>query len=138
LSQSHSNFPLQSVLQLRETHRDQCRQQWQDARSREAAAEQVLTGLQTQLDQTLDRLSCAVAPGTLNVEELLAFKTLELSLRQQLKDSQQDRQQTAEDTERHRSEFTEADRQVRVLQRLAERQHQQHQRNVAARESLGP
>ena len=125
MNMPNTRFPLKPVLQMREIHRDECRQQWLAARDRETAAENSLTDLQTQLAGVRGRLGEAVAPGTLDLQDLLAFKTLEASLRQQLQDCQKRRRLAAEDSDRQQAELVEADQQVRVLQRLADRRNEQ-------------
>ena len=125
---SSQRFPLQPVLQLREIHRDQCRQQLLSARDCETAAQNSLSDLQSQLAGIRGRLGDAVAPGTLDLQDLLALKSLEASLRQQVQDCQQRRRLAAEDSDRQQAELTEADQQVRILQRLAERRNHQDRR----------
>jgi hypothetical protein len=122
----NTRFPLKPVLQLREIHRDECRQRLLAARDRETAAEDSLADLQTRLAGVRGRLGEAVAPGTLDLQDLLAFKTLEASLRQQVQDCQQRRRLAAEDSDQQQAELAEADQQVRVLQRLADRRNQQN------------
>jgi flagellar biosynthesis chaperone FliJ len=121
----HNRFPLQPVLQLREIHRDQCRQRLLAARDCETAAQESLSDLQTQLAGIRGRLGDAVAPGTLDVQDLRALKSLEASLKQQVRDCQQRRQTAADDSDRQQVELTEADQQVRILQRLADRRNHQ-------------
>lgn len=124
-----NRFPLRPVLQLREIRRDECRQRLLAARDCETAAENALLDLQSQLAGIRGRLGEAVAPGTLDLQDLLALKSLEASLRQQVQDRQQRRRLAAEDSDRQQAELAEADQQVRVIQRLAERRtHQDHRR----------
>jgi len=128
-------FSMNAVLRSREVHRDQCRQQWAEARGVETAAESSLADLQERLQRVRNRLREAVAPGTLNVQELSALKALERSLREQLLDCQQRCRQAADHSDHQQTALADADRQVRVLKRLADRQQQEHERELAVREA---
>ncbi|MCH5373118.1 MAG: hypothetical protein JJ992_04025 [Planctomycetes bacterium] len=127
-------FSLNSILRLRRVHREQCGRQWTEARETETSAGQLLAELQDRLHRLHGRLRETITPGTLNVEELLGLKSLERSLRAQLFESQQRCRQAAEHSLQQQAALAEADEQVRVLERLADRQQQQQQRELAAKQ----
>lgn len=126
------HFPLQSVQQLREAERDQHRRQLQAARRGEAESQAAVEQLQDQLDQLAHHLRDAVTPGVLEIGELQLLKERQQSLRNQLDQSRQQREARRAESERRRLALTHADREVRLLERLAERYQQRHAaRNTA-------
>lgn len=129
-----THFPLQSVQQLREAERDRHRRQLEAARCGEAESRAAVEQIQDQLDQLAQTLRNAVHPGVLEIGELQLLKERQQTLRKQLDQSRQQREDRRAESERRRLALTQADRQVRVLERLAER----YQQRRAARNTACP
>src|SRR5688572_26241999 len=123
-------FRLQTLRRLREIHRDEQRGRLATAYEAERilaeqreslAAEGVaLTQAQRQLMQH----------GSLDVNQLLAAQRYQLALEAQSRALAEQAAKLAEEVERRRLALVEADREVRVLDKLEERQRLQHRANA--------
>ncbi len=115
-------FRLQTLLRLRAAARDECRQQLAKA----YRADQILADhceqLQTELQETKRCARQSVAPGRVDVEQLLNTNRYELILAAQVQQVEQQRTLVASEIERRRQTLVEADRQLRILEKLRERQ----------------
>ncbi len=128
-------FRLQTLRRLREIHRDEQRgrlatayeaerilaEQWQSV-----AAEGVLLA---------DSQRRMMQSGTLDVNQLLASQRYQLALEAQSRTLAEQAVKLAEEVERRRQTLVEADREVRVLDKLEERQRQQHREAVRRAET---
>jgi len=127
-------FRLQPLLRLRQLARDQRRAELAQAYQAEA----IVAEQQRRLDQLCKRLTedqaRAVGPGPVNVERLLEYRRYELLVRGQEKQLEHQRQLVSKEIERRQQAVVEADRQVRVLERLRERQQQRHNQQEQRRE----
>jgi flagellar export protein FliJ len=115
------NFPLHPVQQLRQAERDQHRQQLLAVRASEAASQAAVAHLRQRLEQLHDCLRGAVTPGVLEIADLRALKSQQQALRDQLRERQRRREELSAQSEQQRAALAQADREVRVLERLAER-----------------
>ncbi len=128
-------FRLQTLRRLREIHRDEQRGRLATAYEAERilaeqrdalAAEGVaLTHAQRQLMQQ----------GALDVNQLLAAQRYQLALEAQSRTLAEQAAKLAEEVERRRLALVEADREVRVLDKLEERQRQQHRAHAQRAET---
>lgn len=127
-------FRLATVLRLRQSERDQRRGELAEAyRVADLLARQA-DQLARELDGLRRQQRCAVGPGAINVDLLVDSQRYEVALR--FRQGQLKRQQAsvAEEIERRRAALVEADRQVRTLELLRDRQEQQFRRNEERRE----
>jgi flagellar FliJ protein len=121
-------FRLATLQKVREARRDRDRAALAEA----FQAEQILADRRTELAaesaelQVLQR--SAVAGPLLDVNRLLEAQRYELVLKARGAELAQQQAMLAVETERRRQQLMEADRDVRVLERLDERQRQEHRR----------
>ena len=127
-------YRLATLLRLREAARDEKRAHLAEAyRAAEILAEHL-----READQELAMLraqaSTANKPGKVDVDQLLQTHRYELLLRAQRGMIVKQQEQVAQETERRRLALVEADRQVRVLEKLREHKWQDYQALEAKQE----
>ena len=119
-------FRLTTLQRLREALRDQRRAQLAEA----FQADEIIEGQQLRLEQEMadveGRQREASGPGEVDVDALLADQRYAMLLGAQHKHLRQQREAVAEEIERRRQLLVEADREVRVLEKLEERQRERH------------
>jgi flagellar FliJ protein len=129
------HFRLQTLLRLRIAERDQRLAELAKA----LRAEEVLRAEDQQVAEeqnTLSQQSRALkAPGSADVDRLLQTHRYELLLGAKRKQLATQIQQVQTETERRRLVVVEADRQVRVLEKLKERQAATHRREADRQEA---
>ncbi len=119
-----SPFPLQPVQQVREAERDQHRRQLQVTRRCEAAFEAAAHQIEHQLQQLERTLRDALTPGVLEIGELQWLKKHQHNLRLRLHECRQQCANLRTESQQQQQALKLADRQVRVMERLAERYQQ--------------
>lgn len=121
------NFRLATLLKIREAARDERRLQLAQAYQADA----VLQGQQQELAESLAQLERehreASSPGEIHVDRLLQTQRHEMLIRAQIGHVAKQREAVAEEIERRRAVLAEANRQVKVLENLRQRQFQRHQ-----------
>lgn len=120
------NFRLKTLLRLRIAERDERRADLAKALRAEAVLreqERLLQGEQATLAERGRQLK---APGAANVDALLQTHRYELVLSAQARQLTTQMTQVTGEIERRRLALVEADRQVRVLEKLRERQSAAH------------
>lgn len=120
-------FRLATLLKLREATRDERRAELAQAYQADA----VLAQQQEQVAQWLGDLAqlyreCS-APGEIHVDRLLESQRHEMVLRAQGQQLAKQREMVAQEIERRRQVLAEANREVKVLENLRERQHERYQ-----------
>ncbi len=119
-------FRLATLLKLREATRDERRSKLAEAYE----AERILQQQQEQLSQGIrenkQRARKASEPGTVDVDDLLRTHRHELILQTQQQVMDRRKEQVTTEIERRRRSLVEADRQVRILEKLRQRQFQRH------------
>lgn len=127
---AHFKFRLETLLRIRIAARDERRSQLSEAYK----AEQVLLEQEAQIieekQHTKQRAEQISQPGTVDVDVLLNVHRYELLLEAQLQMLCKQKQQVDEEIERRRQVLVEADREVRILEKLREKKlldHQQHE-----------
>lgn len=130
---SHFRFRLNTLLRLRDTHRDERRGELADA----YRVDDVLRAEGAEVDAELaaNRRSLALEPGEIDVDALLAAQRYELVLRQRLAAIDAQRKIVAAEIDRRRLALVEADRDVKVLERLRERDRSRFQQQQDRREA---
>jgi len=119
-------FRLATLLRLREATRDERRSQLAQAYRAEeivrAEAERI-EGELGDLEQ-LGRSACR--PGHIDVDRLLEVRRYEAILQAQKQQAQKQQRMIEDEIERRRQAVAEANREVRVLEQLREKQYQRH------------
>ncbi|MBC7856283.1 MAG: flagellar export protein FliJ [Pirellulaceae bacterium] len=127
-------FRLQTVLELRIAERDERRGELAKAlRAAEILQErrQQLTEEMTDNQELARKLA---EPGKANIDRLLQTHRYEAILKGTLAQLVAQEKQVAAEIERRRHVLTEADRQVRVLEKLQERKREEHARGELRQE----
>jgi flagellar export protein FliJ len=114
---------LETLLKLRRSTRDSCRIALATAREAQSALEQKEQDLAQQQSALVRQRREASRQGAVDVDCLLHTHRYEAVLRAQQAVVRQQARQLAEETELRRQRLSEADRQVRVLERLSEKQY---------------
>lgn len=122
-------FRLQPLMKLREADRDRCREELAEA----YRADQFLADRQAELLQEIEEAKELTRnqsqPGTVSVDALLDTHRYEIVLTAQLNQVAMKRNQVAEEVERRRQALVEADRELRILEKLRERHAREFRRH---------
>lgn len=119
-------FRLATLLKLREAGRDRRRNELAQAYQAERILQQQQDLLAEEIDENQRRSRTGAEPGKVNVDALLDMHRHQLVLRAQEELSQQQHTQLTAEIERRRLTLVEADRQVRVLEKLRQKQTVRH------------
>ncbi len=128
-------FRLTALLRLRESRRDECRAALAEAYRVDEALARQLEGLDRELDALREFCRRKASPGVVDIDRLVEAQRYELVARAQRQRIAQQRETVAAEIERRRQALVEADREVRVLEKLRERQLEQHRREEELRET---
>src|SRR5262245_11417015 len=128
-------FRLANVLRLREATRDERRGQLAEALRLLTAAEARLAELCAEAARIKGLAQSAARPGVVDVDRLLETQRYEIALRLEEQRAQQQVRVIADEAERRRLVLVEADRDVRVLERLRARQEERHEQHDRRREA---
>lgn len=123
---SQFKFRLASVLKLREAARDQRRAELAEALRADDTLLQETEGLDAELGVTRDGCRRTAKPGVLDVDRLLEGHRYELLLRANRRVLEAKRAMLAVEIDRRRQLLVQATRDVRVLEKLRERQSTRH------------
>ena len=127
-------FRLATLMKLREAARQERRAQLAQAYQAEAILQEQEQTLEQELAGLIDRTRDEVRPGQVNVDRLLTTQRYELLLYTQQKQTHEQRQVVAAEIEQRRAMLVEADRQLRVLEKLKERKAKRHRDEENRRE----
>jgi flagellar protein FliJ len=127
-------FRLTALLRLRESRRDECRAALAEAYRVDEVLKRQLDGLARELDLLREFCRRKASPGSIDVDRLVEAQRYELVARAQHRHVAQQRETVAAEIERRRQALVEADREVRVLEKLRDRQAEQHRREEEVRE----
>jgi flagellar FliJ protein len=125
-------FRLQTLRRLREIHRDEQRGRLATAFEAERILQQQRDELAAEAAEHLQSQRRLMREGAIDVNWMLTTQRYQLALEAQAKVLAEQAAKLAEEVERRRQAVVEADREVRVLDKLEERQRTQH-RMAAAR-----
>ena len=127
-------FRLATLLRLREIHRDELRGRLAEAYQ----AEQLLAEQAQQVQIEIDALQASRRQQSqataLDVNRLLETQRYQSVLQAQQTTIQEQGRLLAEETEKRREALVEADRQVKVLVKLKQRQLKKHRQQLASNE----
>ena len=127
-------FRLATLLRLREDARDQRRSQLAEAYRLDELLQQRVDEISDQLTGLRDQWRTAAGPGTVDVDQLVEAQRYEVTLRMQRQQLEQQRESVASEIQRRRQVLIEANRDVRVLEKLRENQARRHRRDEERRE----
>jgi flagellar FliJ protein len=119
-------FRLATLLRLRESDRDERRLQLAEAQRAEAIVERRIAQIESDLRNLTNRFQSDLQPGQIDVDRLMESQRYELLLRAERQTATEQRRIVSEEVERRRELVVEADREVRVLEKLRERQLERH------------
>ena len=126
---SKFKFRLSTLLRLRETTRDECRTELAQAYRADEIVEHEQERLAAELTKLEGENRIAASPGQLDVDRLLEARRYCLVLNAQREHATRERDAIAQEIERRRRKLVEANRQVRVLEELRDRQQNRHRDN---------
>lgn len=131
---SRFTFRLAGLLRLRESTRDERRAALAEAFRVDDVLRRQMDRLDAEVAGLRDACRRAAGPGTVDLDHLVEAQRYETALRSQREAILRQRETVAAEIERRRQALVEADRDVRVLEKLRERQLEQHTREEARRE----
>jgi flagellar protein FliJ len=127
-------FRLETLLKLREFTRDERRRDLAQAYEAERILHQRIAALHEEVTAVQQRTR-RLATGTLNMEDLLHARRYQLLTQSHIASSNQQLEQVRQEVERRRQALMEADREVKVLEKLRERSQRQEEQAAARREA---
>ncbi len=127
-------FRLATLLRLRESVRDSRRSELGEAYRVDDVLKAQLDQIEDDLQAVRNRRRDVCGQGGVNVDQLLESQRYELALQTQQQQINRQRQTVAEEIERRRQALVEANREVRVLEKLRDKQQQRHQQEESRRE----
>src|SRR5580658_9229190 len=128
-------FPMESLLKLRRSQRDESRAALAEALRVDDVLRQQLAALGREIGALREFSRRASAPGSVNIERLVEARRYDLVTQAQHLNSTQQRETVGEEIERRRQALVESDREVRVLEKLRQRQAEQFRRDEELREA---
>jgi flagellar FliJ protein len=127
-------FRLQSVLKLRIAARDERRKSLADALRAESIVSEQMTKLSQEIEDLREASRSAALPGVIQVDQLLTLNRHELLVNANRKALEGQRQKIAQEIEVRRLALVEADRDVKALEKLRERQEREQEITADRRE----
>ncbi len=127
-------FRLATLLRLREATRDERRRQLGEAYQADDLLNERIDDVVQRLTGLRNRYRRFSSPGTLDVDRLVETQRFELAMKAQRSQLDGQRETLAAEIERRRLALVEANREVRVLEKLREKQATRHRRDEDRRE----
>jgi len=128
-------FRLSPVLQVREAARQERRSRLGEAYRADELLQRRLQAVESELDQLRGVSRRAARPGPVDVDRLVESQRYALGLRSQQAQILRQREDLAAEIQRRRLALLEADREVRVLEKLRQRQAERHRVEEDRREA---
>ncbi|MGD0653265.1 MAG: flagellar export protein FliJ [Thermoguttaceae bacterium] len=119
-------FRLATLLKLREAVRDERRAELAQAYRADDVLNKLLEQTRTELNSLEDQCRKAAGPGTIDIDRLIEAQRYEIILKLQQRHLNEQRGRLAAEIERRRVALLAANREVRVLEKLRERQLEQY------------
>ena len=127
-------FRLATLLKLREAARDERRMHLAEAYQAEEKLAEHQHELKDQLAALRAQYADASAPGSVQIDALVEHQRFELVLKAQQQVVEQQGKLLDGEIERRRQALMQADREVRVLEKLREKQSERHRHDEAIAE----
>jgi flagellar protein FliJ len=118
-------FRLKTLLAVREASRDERRVELAEAQAEDRELKERRTILERELAHQQALLRSGASPGRLDIDRLTTTHRYDMVLRRELHVLREQEQTLAAEIERRRETLVAADREVRVLEKLRARQHEQ-------------
>jgi flagellar protein FliJ len=128
-------FRLTTLLRLREAWRDERRTQLAEAQQAEQLILDRIAEIERELADAERRSLDAARPGVVNVDRLADAARYEMILKVERQSADQQRQAVAAEVHKRREALVAADREVRVLEKLRDSQHERHRDEEARQEA---
>jgi flagellar protein FliJ len=128
-------FRLATLLRLREARRDERRSQLAEAQEAEQLILYRIAEIERELVELQRRTVDAARPGPINVDQLAESARYEMILKVERESADQQRQAVAAEVAKRREALVAADREVRVLEKLRDAQHERHRDDETRREA---
>jgi flagellar export protein FliJ len=123
-----------TLLRIRETTRDQRRSELAEAQREDAELQSRLKQLEIELNGVQKDCRDAARPGTVEVSRLVEMRQYAEVLRKRQDKVNEQRRALTDEIERRCQALIDADREVRILEKLRDHQWQVHQRHEAQQE----
>ena len=127
-------FRLATLLRLREAARDEKRAHLAEAYRAEEVVHTRLSELKAEIDSLKQRYVQGISPGAVNVDALVDTQRYEFIVRAEQTVIQGQLQALRDEVEKRREALVQADRDVRVLEKLRDAQLERFQAEEAAAE----
>jgi flagellar protein FliJ len=127
-------FRLTTLLRLREARRDERRGQLAEAQQAEQLILNRVAEIERELVELQRRTCDAARPGTVDVDRLAEAARYEMFLKVERESADQQRQTVTAEVARRRDALVAADREVRVLEKLRDAQHERHREDQTRQE----
>ncbi len=114
-------FRLEPLLRLRTAERDHRREELAKAFRAEQLLEQRQQAVRQELQMIREQTGQQASPGPIQVDQLLHAHRYALLLHAQLEQLRRQREAVSQETHRRREALVEADRELRILEKLRER-----------------
>jgi flagellar protein FliJ len=124
-------FRLRTLLAVREASRDERRVQLAEAQAQDRELKERRAILERELADQKILFRSGASPGRLNIDRLLTANRYGMVLRRELHDLFEHEQTLEAEIERRREILVAADREVRVLEKLRARQHEQFRQQLS-------
>jgi flagellar protein FliJ len=131
---SKFKFRLATLLRLRESARDQRRSQLAEAYQAEEAILEQRRQVSDAIDDLMRECREVSGPGELDLDRLLDARRYEVTLRAEHRDLTEKHEAVRVEVDRRRQALVEANRSVRVLELLRDRQMEQHREEERIRQ----
>ena len=118
-------FRLKTLLAVREASRDERRVQLAEAQAEDRELKERRAILERELANQQESVRSGTSPGRLDIDRLITAHRYDMVLRRELQVLLEHEQTLAAEIERRREALVAADREVRVLEKLRARQHEQ-------------
>ena len=127
-------FRLATLLRLRELARDERRSELAQAYRAQDLLEGQKRRIEEHLDDLRQRTRRVSSPGEIDVDRLMEARRFEMVLLAQRQDIGHKQEMLGAEIQRRRQAVVDANREVQVLQRLRERQHESYRAEENRRE----
>jgi flagellar protein FliJ len=119
-------FRMATLLKLREAARDERRSELAQAYRADDVLAEHLEQVRVELNALVNQCRKAVGPGTINIDRLIEAQRYEIILKVRQQGLNEQRGKLAAEIERRRVALLAANRDVRILEKLRERQVEQY------------
>ncbi len=131
---SQFKFRLESLVKIRQEDRQQRRFELAEAYQADGILAKQADLVTLEITDMRKRCLAAASPGHVDVDRLVAIQRFEQFLRAKAEGLTQRKSRLSEEIEKRRLALVEADRQLRVLEKLRERQLEAHRKGELRRE----